>query len=108
MTYLAHMKPPGDPDAKEEDIPILGAYIQSLNQLGQVTLKFNVTLIPELIYKPDLEKLLRFEIVPQDDGSDISRVDKLTFDWSVTGFDKDESTISFQLDFKNAPWISSG
>lgn len=34
MTYLAKMKPPGVPEAKEEEIPTLGAYIKSIDQLG--------------------------------------------------------------------------
>lgn len=69
-----------------------------------------MTLIPELIYKPDLLKLLRFEIIPSDDGSDDMDPggSKYQFDWDVTGFSKADSTIDFQLDFKNADGVSSG
>ena len=38
MTMLARMKPAGEPEVKQDDIPYVGCYIKSLNQLGQVTL----------------------------------------------------------------------
>ena len=86
----------------------MGAYVKSLNQLGEAVVQFNITLIPELIYKPDLLRLLKFEIIPEDDGSDEMDVQKYTFDWDVKGFSKAESTITFQLDFANADRISLG
>ena len=99
MTFVAKMTPVGEVELKPDDFPILGCWIKSLDTLGKVTLQFNVTLIPELIYKPDLERLLSFEITPEDDGSDEDRGSKLQFDWEVTGFSKEDSTIDFQLDF---------
>jgi hypothetical protein len=55
---------------KPEEIPYLGCYIKSISQLGVVVLQFNITLIPELIYIDDLKRVLRFTIIPEDDGSD--------------------------------------
>ena len=54
MTFVAKMTPVGKPELKPEDFPILGSWIKSLDTIGKVTLQFNVTLVPELIYKPDL------------------------------------------------------
>jgi hypothetical protein len=110
MKYVAKMKPPGVPEAKPEDIPYTGCYIKSIDQLGKVVLQFNVTLIPELIYTKDLQRVLKFVITPEDDGSDDMdfNSEKYKFDWSVTGFDKQLSTIDFQLDFENADGISMG
>jgi hypothetical protein len=34
MTMLARMKPAGEPALKPEEIPYLGCYIKSINQLG--------------------------------------------------------------------------
>ena len=51
MKLMAKM---GSEDTKPEEIPYLGCYIESINQLGVVVLKFNITLIPELIYTEDL------------------------------------------------------
>ena len=62
-----------------------------------MVLQFNITLIPELIYKDDLLRLLKFEITPADDGDDDlgAGSSKYKFDWDVTGFSKADSTISF-------------
>ena len=108
MKYLAKMSPGGD--AKPEEIPYLGCFIESIDQLGKVVLKFNITLIPELIYTEDLKKVLAFEITPQDDGSDEMdpNSNKYKFDWDVISINKEESTIDFQLDFENADGISMG
>ena len=82
---------------KPEEIPYLGCYIKSLNQLGVVVLQFNITLIPELIYIDDLKRVLRFSIIPEDDGSDdmSGTTDRYDFEWDVISFDKDKSTIDF-------------
>lgn len=55
-------------------------------------MQFNITLIPELIYTEDLKKVLRFEITPEDDGSDEMDPEgnKYNFDWSVISFNKQE------------------
>ena len=110
MKYVAKMKPPGVPEAKPSDIPYMGCYIKSIDQLGKVVLQFNITLIPELIYTEDLKRVLRFVITPEDDGSDgmDPNSEKYKFDWEVTGFDKKLSTIDFQLNFENADGISMG
>ena len=110
MKYVAKMKPPGIPEAKPEDIPYMGCYIKNINQVGVVVLQFNITLIPELIYKDDLDKVLKFVITPEDDGSDDMdpNSNKYQFDWSIITFDKKLSTIDIQLDFENADGISMG
>ena len=110
MKYVAKIAPPGKEEIKPEDIPYMGCYIKNIDQLGKVKLQFNITLIPELIYKDDLLKVLRFDITPEDDGSDEDdqQGQRYQFDWEVISFDKKESTIDFQLDFKNADSISLG
>lgn len=92
MTFLARSQ---SEDIKPEDIPYMGCYIQSIDQLGKVVLKFNITLIPELIYSEDLKRLLNFEITPEDDGSDEmdKQSNKYNFDWGIISFNKEESTI---------------
>ena len=97
MAFLAKMQPSGKEDVKPEDIPYLGCYIESIDQLGKVVLKFNITLISELIYTNDLKKVLRFEITPEDDGSDDidEGSNKYKFDWDVISFNKEESSIDF-------------
>ena len=67
-------------------------------------------MVPELLYKDDLVRLLKFKITPEDDGSDDidGSSKKYEFDWDVTGFSKEESTIDFQLEFANADGISMG
>ena len=70
MKYVAKIGPPGKPNLKPDEIPYLGCYIKSIDQLGKVVLQFNITLIPELIFEEDLKRVLRFEITPEDDGSD--------------------------------------
>ena len=73
-------------------------------------MKFNITLIPELIYTEDLKRVLKFTITPQDDGSDDfgELNEKYAFNWDVISFNKEESTIDFQIDFANADGISMG
>lgn len=95
--YITFLARSSSEDIKPEDIPYLGCYIKSINQLGLVTLKFNITLIPELVYTEDLKKVLRFEITPEDDGSDgmDGASAKYNFDWDVITFNKEESTIDF-------------
>lgn len=80
-----------------DEIPYLGCYIKSIDQLGKVVLQFNITLIPELIYIKDLKRVLKFTIIPEDDGSDDMEgpSDRYDFDWDVISFDKDLSTIDF-------------
>ena len=75
----------------------MGCYIKSLNQLGVVVLQFNITLIPELIYIEDLKKVIRFSIIPEDDGSDDMKgnSERYNFEWDVISFDKELSTIDF-------------
>ena len=70
MEFIAKIKPSGESDVKQEEIPYMGCYIQSIDQLGKVVLKFNITIVPELVYADDLKKVLKFEITPEDDGSD--------------------------------------
>ena len=110
MKYVAKIGPPGQPDIKSEDIPYLGCFIKEIDQIGILTLQFNITIIPELIYTEDLKKVLKFEITPEDDGTDSfeNPGTKYEFDWDVVSFDKTLSTITFQLDFKNADSISMG
>ena len=113
MKFMAKINPTSVkklvPEEKQE-IPYVGCYIESIDQLGKVVLKFNSTLIHELVYKVDLKKVLKFEIIPLDlDRDDVDQIQSLyQFDWKVTGFDKVKWTIDFQLDFKNADAISSG
>ena len=38
MQYVAKISPPGEADIEPEEIPYLGCYIKSIDQLGQVTL----------------------------------------------------------------------
>ena len=87
MTFLARSQ---FEDIKTGDIPYLGCYIKSIDQLGVVVLQFNITLIPELIYSEDLKKVLSFEITPEDDGSDAmdEKSNKYDFDWEVISFNK--------------------
>lgn len=89
MSLLAQM---GSPEINPKDIPYVGCYIKSIDQLGKIVLQFNITLIPELIYTEDLKKVLRFEITPEDDGSDEMDPEgnKYNFDWSVISFNKQE------------------
>lgn len=98
MDFIAKIKPDGNDDiVKKEEIPYMGCYIQSIDQLGKVVLKFNVTLVPELVYADDLKKVIKFEITPEDDGRD--DMDEIAsqykFDWKVINFDKAESIIEF-------------
>ena len=87
MTFLARSQ---FEDIKTVEIPYLGCYIKSIDQLGVVVLQFNITLIPELIYSEDLKKVLSFEITPEDDGSDAmdEKSNKYDFDWEVISFNK--------------------
>ena len=61
MTYLARFS---QEDIKPEDIPYLGCYIKSIDQLGKVVLQFNTTLVAELIYIEDLKRVLQFTLTP--------------------------------------------